>query len=465
MAYKEIKFAGYSMQSFSVPPDINKTLDNKYYELNKLQFYFGNTDLSPIINLINDATLEEIEKLKKQMIYLSKEIQNSVLDLRRRYNSNDLIGITNEINKDNLDNFKELIKKTYNAPNKKNNVKNLNDILNYQKEIIVFSKIIGLDIDYIKDEINQDLLLIKNLKDAYPQYKEIENFEISDTEEFLIKEKITNQIKNTISFDLDEIHKIYIDYDNYVSVINLVNKQQEKINDENYIFNLKECEENKKIMVEQLTAINNIFKFGIVNEINYELAIINIHLNEKYQQQLLKPSVSYERHLKDVEKYKLENPKEKEFFQNLYEHNNNQTVELFNQSKELNKQLKSIVTDGIDNTNKIIFEGDWNDNFVSAKFNEDKIFVVKQDHNSDEKVSLCIVKKNYIDEFEKQYKKNITVDDIYDAGIIDKKCDFQSYSKMLIEITKKDVEFFFGGHFEFVDNTKLTNKKINKLKF
>ena len=73
--YYQTKFLDRQMMAVSVPPPADESLSEDFQELSRIHFYLGYAPIDFMIEAVEKASLEEINKGKLQLTFAAKEIQ------------------------------------------------------------------------------------------------------------------------------------------------------------------------------------------------------------------------------------------------------------------------------------------------------------------------------------------------------------------------------------------------------
>jgi len=140
--YFQTKFLDRQMTAISVPPPADESLSEDFQELSRIHFYLGYSPIDFMIEAVEKASLEEINKGKLQLTFATKEIQEFLFGSR----SVSLSLLGEEKDKESLyfdQSFQDILSHTvkileqaYKSPTKKNNVEMIETMIGLTQEII-----------------------------------------------------------------------------------------------------------------------------------------------------------------------------------------------------------------------------------------------------------------------------------------------------------------------------------------
>lgn len=483
-------FAGHNMIAFSVPPSAHVDLTEGFQKLSRIHFYLGRTPIDFMVEAVENASLQEIEKGKIQIYFATKEIQDflfksaSHIDCFSKDSLNPSLYFQKTFDS-TLSHTLNVLKKAFKSPKNKTNLETIETMLGLIHEVDFLSKElekIGITTNIEKIiEIKEQYSKIYNLKSHYDNLEPLKHFE--DYQENA-KFSVLKQLQTPYNFNYSELAKhVYIDMDDWMPTLRQLSEEREKINESNYIFKLKESENLKSHFLKQFKSFNQLLHNGIVNNINsYSAAIsqevfFTLQKSQISAQHYFDREIGYHKkslkhsnndyHLQEIKK--LEDTKEefikqkiddKSFYEKyltfLYRQENNISQSFDKIRANLfNLALKDTVT----------FEGDINSGFVIGKFSStDQILLIHKDSFVEvpEAVYVMVISKNKYEDLVKQEKLLFNLE--FRDSDFDKTSSFYSYGQFLQEISDPDIQnFFLGKEFDLIDNTFL-NLKENKNK-
>lgn len=489
------KFEDRQFMACSIPPPYNSTLPKDFQELSRIHFYLGNTPIDFMIEAVEKASLQEIEKGKIQIYFAVKEIQDYLMST-----SSDI----STIGSDNLDEnlcfnkaFKSILNHTlevlegvYQNPTEKSNVNKIETMLSLAQEVKILNESltnVGMEatkIDSLLETIKNKYQEVLKLKENYADFANLKSFE---SYENVAKESVIKQLKEPYNFNYAKLSKVYLNTDSWSYTLHRILDEQKEIDTVNYNFNLEESQKLKDDFLEQFKSFNRLLKNGIVNYILGTAA--SISTNSFYK--VLDSQISAESYFNRELNYYKDNIKKgcghvrynKEKVKNLEENKDeyiqnkrNKKIEYNRYLTILNRQEQNILQSldkvketllGVKIKSSITLEGDIQKGFVVGTFNNiDNIMLVHKDNtvNVPEAVFTMILSKK---KYEKLLQKSpLCFNEIFKEHEFQKTSNFWSYGQFLQELNDTKIqEMFLGEEFNLIDKTIVQECKKQSVEY
>lgn len=489
--YTKTSFEDRNFMACSVPPPVNERLDEGFSELSRIHFYLGNVPIDFMIESVEKASLEDIERGKIPIYFAVKEIQDF---LQASYNrvlvsSKDKLEPNlyfDQAFKDILSHCVEVLELVYKKPTKKRNLAAIETMLKlthevkYLKENLSIAGINTLDITQYLEDIEQKYQKIYKLKDNYENLSALQDFHSFET---IAKESVIEQLKQPYDFNYDQLTKIYMKNDNWVYVLNNILEEQKEINtDVNYPFKKEESKKLKENFLKQIKSFNRLLQNGVINYVLSSSAALSTEIFFHVKKSIVSPEAYYEREigyhekqqkslylrdsyheekLKDLKQGKAKFIQDKKDDKHFYE---NHLTLLSRQEQNIIQSLEKLRVNILNNTSKPIFtlEGDINKGFVIGKFsNSDKIILVHKDDLTETYgaiYALQLSQTNY-DKLNKDnnlvYTKKLRYSKLVETG-----SNFYNYGQFLQEMSYSEIQCkFLGQEYILVDKTNVIELK------
>lgn len=492
--YSATKFEDRYMTAFSVPPSAHPDLPEDFRELSRIHFYFGRYPIDHMIQAVEQSSLEQIDKGRIQLIFATKEIQEflsgswSNVDTFSKNSLDSSLYFQKTFN-NTFKHTLEVLEKAYKKPTKKSNLDTIETMIGLTQEAKFLSQElekVGVVTDTQKiEEIKQAYEKVLNLKEHYPNLKDLKSFEsYLDS----AKNSVIKQLQTPYEFNFSEMSKhIYTDMGDWMPTLRYLLDERDKIGQPDYNFDEKSTQELKEQFLKQIKSFNSLLQNGIVNYVHsYQAAIshevfINVQKSlvsaeayfdrEKnyHERELKKPYYSN----KDYHKEQLDklNAIKDEFIQQKIDDKaffEKYLTLLYRQEKNITSSLDKIKANlfNINSKDTVTFTGDITTGFVIGEFSStDKVLLVHKDTfvNVPEAIYATVLEKNKYQELLKN--NNLVFNEQFRNSEFSSSSNFWSYGQFLQEISDSSVqEFFLGKQFDLVDNTSLdlndTKKKM-----
>lgn len=492
--YHVSKFEDRHMMAISVPPSVHPDLSEDFMELSRIHFYLGRAPIDHMVQAVENASLEEIDKGKLQIYFATKEIQEFLSDTFSSIYSFSEKSLNPEIYFQNsfdkiLTHTLEVLESSYKKPTKKNNVVTIETMIGLTHEVQFLhhelSKVgIITNIDKI-EEIKTQFEKIYNLKSHYENLTPLKNFsDYSDD----AQKAVVEQLKTPYEFNYSEMARnIYVKHDDWMPTVRYLSEERKKIDEPDYQINIEETQKLKDDFLKQFKSFNSLLKNGIVNYVHSFSAILSKEIYYNIQKSLVSAESYFEKEIgyhkksldntyrdKDYHKEKIKNLEaiKEDFIQqkiddkSFYER---YLTILYRQEKNISQTLDKIRSNlfNLNLKDTVTFEGDINKGFVIGTFSvTDKVLLVHKDTfvNVPEAIYAMVISKDTYNDLIKnkqlEFTENFREQEFSNAS------NFWSYGQFLQEISDSSIQkFFLGKEFDLIDNTVLlTQEKETKRK-
>jgi hypothetical protein len=400
-------FGERHLMAISVPPFAHPSLPTNFQELSRIHFYLGRSSIDEMVEAVEKASLEDIERGRIQIYFATKEIQEFLFStLPELSYDEESLNPSYYFQKSFHTIFKDslfYLQKIFDSPSKEKNIHIIETMMPLIHEIILFNeelKKMEIHIDLSKDLDNIQNLFqkIASLKDIYPNLQKIQSFDFYQEQ---AKKSLQEQLHTPYQFNYQELEKIYKDDDRWIQTVHHLSKETAKTDEPNYSFQYAEMQDLKNKFLTQFQSFNQLLKPGIINFIHSFSASISkeiakyISLSQQNPEQLFQSELRFyedlgKRKQLSTSEYnqKIEELKKSkdEFIQKKLEnlaYYEKQLIILRRQEKNiLNtlEKIKSYQQKSSLQKETIIFEGDISQGFVIGKFSsEEKILLVHKD--------------------------------------------------------------------------------------
>lgn len=494
--YFQTKFLDRQMTAISVPPPADESLSEGFRELSRIHFYLGYSPIDFMIEAVEKASLEEINKGKLQLTFATKEIQEFLSGSRSV--SLSLLGEEKDKEslyfdksfQDILSHTVEILEQAYKSPTKKNNVEMIETMIGLTQEIIFLQEQFK-EQSFIFDDTSELIDTIKlkyqKLLEVQPHYDNLQSLKPFDDYKEQAVQSVKEQLKKPFEFNYAELAKIYYPYqDSWVANVHYSMEELKKSKEPGFVLNEKDTQELKNLFLTQVKSFNRLLNNGIINFVHSYSA----YLSKEAYSYVEKSRVSAQAYFDKEIRYHQEQIKNNYYFSDKPYHQDKINkllaikdefiqrkvddktfydeilTTIHRQSNSIRLTLDKLSNKLFDKNAKesITFEGDITTGFVIGKFsNSDKVMLIHKDHFVDvpEAVYAMILDKS---DYEKLVKNDTLIfnEELRESNF-SKASNFWSYGQFLQEISSSNIqEFFLGQEFDLIDKTN--NDKTSKLK-
>ncbi len=488
------KLKGHNFMAISVPPVAHQDLSDGFKELSRIHFYLGYEPVDFMLDAVKNASLEEVEKGKVQILFAVKEIQEflsgSYASLETKAESKFEPAVYfNKTFKEILGHTKDVLDTAYKKPTKKKNVEAVETMAGLTQEVVFLHEELQkagvpvANIDSEVKEIKEKFEQIYSLSASYPDFKSLKQF---DDYKNAAQASVLEQLKQPYDFNYTELSKIYMDHDgSWASTLTRVREEQKLLNENEpaYKFNTQESAELKESFLKQANSFNRLLHNGVVNYVLSFAASISKEAYFYGEKSQIAPEAHYDNELRMLKSFKKKNlatsseiedfeankedflkqkANDKLFFEEAL-------VVLHRQESNINQSLNKVRSNLLNTKLKetVTFEGDIGTGFVVGTFsNSDRVMLIHKDKfvNRPEAVYAMIVPKEKYDDLVKN--DNLVFTDKLRDAEAEHASNFFNYGQFLQEVSNAEVQkFFLGQEFDLVDKTVMTEVQKKRPKF
>ncbi len=490
--YSVTQFLDRQMMAVSVSPPVNEQLSDDFQELARIHFYLGHAPIDFMIEAVEKASLQEIEKGKIPIYFATKEIQEFLADMTLGvsfgYEKFNTATYFNTSFKGILNHTVEVLDSAYNSPKKKHNFEAVQTMVSLTHEVVFLKEHlheVGVETESVQDLVDMVKTKYQKVQALNTHYDNLANLKDFDSYKKAAQDSVINQLNQKYEFNYASFAKIYESHDgDWIHTLSYLLKEQKDINtNPEYKFNEKESQELKDSFLTQVKSFNRLLQNGVVNYVlSYAAALsresyqnVNksrLSAESYYQRELswLEKNVEREKYSRyhnqavaELEKFKANKEEfiatktdDKTFFEKYL------TI-LHRQEKDITQSLDKVRANLINVQGKdtIVFEGDIFEGFVIGKFsNLDKVLLVHKDEFVDvpEAVYAMVVPKEKYEALVSDGK--LIFSEEFRNSEFSNASNFWSYGQFLNEITEAKVQrFFLGQEFDLIDNTVAVSPK------
>ncbi len=487
------KLKGHNFMAISIPPVAHQDLSDGFKELSRIHFYLGYKPVDFMFEAVKNASLEEVEKGKVQILFAVKEIQEFLsgsyasLEIKAERKFEPAVYF-NKTFKEILEHTKDVLDDAYKKPTKKKNVEAVETMAGLTQEVVFLHEELqkaGVTVAEIDSEVKEIKEKFKRIYSLGGNYHDLKSLKQFDDYKNAAIASVLEQLKQPYDFNYTELSKIYMDHDgSWASTLTRIRQEQRLLseNDPTYKFNTQESAELKERFLKQANSFNRILHNGVVN---YALSFAALISKEAYfygEKSQISPEAHYDNDLRMLKSFKKnglaysieiedfeankdeylkQKANDKLFFEDVL-------VVLHRQESNINQSLSKVRSNLFNTKLKetVTFEGDIGTGFVVGTFsNSDRVMLIHKDKfvNRPEAVYAMILPKEKYDNLVKNDKLVFT-DKLRDSEA-ENASNFFNYGQFLQEVSNGEVqEFFLGQEFDLVDETVRQEMQMKKMK-
>lgn len=486
--YTMSKFLDRQMFACSVPPSANEHLSEGFKELSRIHFYLGHAPIDFMIEAVEKASLQDIERGKVQIYFAVKEIQDYLQSALGDISTHGEDRFNPSLYFDKtfgniLNHTIEVLDTAHQNPSEKDNVVKIETMLGLAHEAKFFNQILKdsgvevMNIDALMNEISEKYQKLLDLKPHYPQLESLQPF---SSFENTAKTSVLSQLSEPYEFNYSKLAEIYFDCDDWMPTLRQIRDEQKDINtDSNFKFNPKDAQELKDNFLKQFKSLNRLFKNGVVN---YTLAsaaalskesFTNAETSKVSAQSYFDREIGYhQKSLKNI--YSRNDSYHKQEIAKL-EKNRENYINKKNDDKVYDEQYLTVlqrqeqnIYQSLDKVKNKLFNtpvkstltlsGDINEGFVIGQFsNNDEVLLVHKDTtvNAVEAIYAMLFTKEQYDELVANNQMTFDIN-FKDNTKRKTSSNFWNYGQFLQEMSdpwrQKEA---YGQKFDLIDTTTL----------